>query len=51
MSNLASDFNGGGDGGVSIEEGAIIDGGIGIKFQILPLLSELGKSDNLSSDQ
>ena len=27
LSSLASDFIGGGDGGVSIEEGSIIDGG------------------------
>jgi len=32
-------------------EDAIIDGGIAVKFQLLPSSSELGKSDKLSSDK
>ena len=33
-------------------ENAIIDnGGIAVKFQLLPSLSELGKNDKLSSDK
>ena len=32
-------------------EDAIIDGGIAIKFQLLPLSSELEKSDKLSLDK
>ena len=32
-------------------EDAIIDGGIAVKFQLLPWSSELGKSDKLSSDK
>ena len=36
---------------IQLENAIIDDGGIAVKFQLLPSSSELGKSDKLSSDK
>ena len=36
---------------IQLESAIIDDGGIAVKFQLLPSSSELGKSDKLSSDK